>query len=85
MSKGSLCRLQGNYVKPAATMLSKAFFDDPLFIYFFPNASERMRKSKVFFHMLLRYGVHHGEAYATSPSIEGVAIWLRYSPIKHSC
>jgi ribosomal protein S18 acetylase RimI-like enzyme len=78
MSKGSLCQLQANYVEPAAIMLSRAFFDDPLFIYFFPNASERMGKSKVFFQMLLRYVVHHGESYATSPRIEGVAIWLRY-------
>jgi GNAT superfamily N-acetyltransferase len=78
MIKASFCRLQGYNIEPAATMRQKAFFDDLLFIYISPNASERMGKSKGFFHILLSYGVHHGEAYATSPVIEGVAIWLRY-------
>jgi len=72
----NLVRLQKSQIKPAAEMLARAFQDDPLFIYFFPNTSERRNKSHHFLQLLVRYGVLYGEAYATSPNLEGVTVWL---------
>ena len=71
-----LVRLTKAQVKPASGMLARAFQDDPLMAYFFPDASERENKSPHIFEFMLRYGVLYGEVYATSPDLEGVAVWL---------
>ena len=72
----NLVRLKGSQIKPAAEMLARAFQDDPLFGYFFPDASERKGKLPYIFKFLIRYGVCYGEVCATSPNLEGVAVWL---------
>ncbi len=71
-----LVRLQKSQIKTAAEMCARAFQNDPLFVYFFPDASERKNKSPHFFQLLVHYGVLYGEVYATSPNLEGVAVWL---------
>lgn len=76
MATGGIIRLQKNQVRASAEMLSRAFYDDPLFVYFFPDPSSRIRKSAGFFQLLIRYSILYGEAEATSPALEGVAIWL---------
>jgi len=72
----NLVRLKKSQIKPAAEMLAKAFQDDPLFAYFIPDASERKDKLPYFLQFPIRYGVLHGEVYAISPNLEGVATWL---------
>jgi len=72
----SLVRLTKKQIKPAAEMMARAFQDYPLSAFFFPDASERMKKQPVTFQSLLRYGVQYGEVYATSPDLEGAAVWL---------
>ncbi len=72
----NLVRLKEPQIKPAAEMLGRAFQDDPLFTHFFPDASERKSKLPYIFKFLIRYGVWYGEVYATSPNLEGVAVWL---------
>ena len=62
-------------VKPAAKTLARAFFNDPVFEYFFPESSSRERKSVRFFEMLMSYSVFYGEAYYTT-NLGGVAAWL---------
>ena len=69
-------RLTKAQIKPAAEMLARAFQEDPLIGYFFPDASERKNKSSYIFEFLIRYGVLYGEVYAISPNLEGVAVWL---------
>lgn len=76
---GSLIRLQKSHIKASAEMLARAFYDDPLFIYFFLDPSERTKKSIGFFQLLVRYGILYGEADATSPALEGVAIWVPFN------
>ena len=56
-------------------MLSRAFYDDPLFVYFFPDPSNRQRKSAALFQLLIRYGILYGESEVTSPDLEGAAVW----------
>lgn len=72
----ALVRLTKAQVKPAAEMMARAFQDYPLFVYFLPDASERKKKSTYDFQSLIGYGLLYGEVYATSPNLEGVAVWL---------
>ena len=72
----NLIRLNKSHIKAAADVLIKAFSDYPLYVYFFPDASERIHKLSYMLHGLVRYGVLYGEVYTTSPNLEGVSIWL---------
>ena len=71
-----LIRLTKAQLKPAAAMVARAFQDNPLSVYFFPDVSERKDKLPYIFQFMISYGLLHGEAYATSPNLEGVAVWL---------
>jgi ribosomal protein S18 acetylase RimI-like enzyme len=60
----------------ATESLVQAFAEDPLLAYLLPDAASRSRRA---FHCLgavVRYGLLFGEVYATSPNMEGVAVWL---------
>jgi len=72
----SLVRLTTDKVRPAAVTLARAFQDYPLSAFFFPDDSEREKKQPIGFRSLVRYGIQNGEVYATSPNLEGVAMWL---------
>jgi ribosomal protein S18 acetylase RimI-like enzyme len=74
----NLVRLQKSQIKPAAEMLARAFQDDPSFIYIFPDVSQRKNKLPYLWQCNVRYGVLYGQAYAISPNLEGVAVWLPY-------
>ncbi len=69
-------RLDKSQAKPVVEVLARAFQDDPLFVYLFPDASRRIMKSSHFFRRMVRYGLLYGEVYATSSEMEGVTIWL---------
>ena len=73
---GSLVRLQPSQAKLAGEMLSRVFQDDPIVSYYFPNACRRGNRLIYMFEFLVRLGISCGEVYATSPGLEGVAIWL---------
>ncbi len=72
----SLVRLEKSQIKPAAEMLARAFHDDLIFVHFIPDASERKNKLPYLMQFLIRYSMSHGEVYATSHRLEGVATWL---------
>ena len=72
----SLVRLTKAEIKPASEMFARAFHDDPLLIYFLPDAAKRKNVSHYIFELRVRLGVTYGEVYATSPNLEGVAVWL---------
>jgi ribosomal protein S18 acetylase RimI-like enzyme len=63
-------------IKAASQSLSRAFMNDPLQTYVFPDADERGEKSPAHFEAVLRYGYRFGEVY-TTPNMEGVVVWLR--------
>ena len=71
-----LLRLNKSHIKPAAEVLTRAFRNDPLLQHCFPDELERERIAPYFFQYMLSYGVRHGEIYATSPNLEGIAAWL---------
>jgi len=73
-----LFRLKKAQIRPASETLGRAFQKDPLFAYFMPDASERGKKAPYIFQLLVRGAVSNGEVYATSPELEGIAVWLPF-------
>ena len=76
----NLLRLDKSHIKPAAEVLARAFQNYPLFVYLIPGESERKNKLPYILESFVRYGVSYGEVYATSSSLEGVAVWWPPQP-----
>jgi ribosomal protein S18 acetylase RimI-like enzyme len=74
-SAGSV-RLRRRDVTEAARMCGRAFREAPHIVYFFPDETRRERDSAAMFEMRIRYGLLYGEVHASSPELEGIAIWL---------
>jgi len=72
----NLFRLTMAQIKPAAEMIARAFQDSPGIVYYFPDEYERKKSLPYSFQYIVRRGVLYGEVYATSPNLEGVAVWL---------
>ena len=60
----------------AAEVISRAFYDDPLYSYIIPDESERRKFSPYIFKAYIWYCLQFGEVYATSPNLEGITLWL---------
>ncbi len=59
---------------PLAEVLARAFYDDPVTSWFYPNAGRRMRHARRFFEIRLRQLAVHGLTY-TTPDRRGAALW----------
>jgi len=79
---GNLVCLTKAQIKPAAKVLARAFQDYPLFANFIPDASKRKLLLPDIFQFLTRYGILYGEVYATSPGLEGIAVWFPSEKVK---
>jgi ribosomal protein S18 acetylase RimI-like enzyme len=71
-----LVRLDKPRSKRAAEVLARAFRDYPLFQYYFPDELERNTIAPYFLSIAVFSGIRYGEVHATSPNLEGVAVWL---------
>ena len=60
----------------AAESLARAFYNDPLQSYVFPDESERATRSPAHFAAALRYGMLFGEVLTTEGKPLGAAVWL---------
>ena len=76
LDSGGLIRLQKGQVKPASEVLARAFIDDPQLIRFVPEPTKRVELLRSMFRMALSHAILHGEVYAVSPKMDGIAIWL---------
>ncbi len=56
-------------------MLARAFRDDPLQRYTFPDPEERARLSPAHFEAIVRYGLLAGEVWVTEGEIEAAGVW----------
>jgi ribosomal protein S18 acetylase RimI-like enzyme len=61
--------------KKAVNVLTRAFWEDPLNIYFFPDETKRRVFLPAFFEFRLNQGKACGKVYVTSDDVEGIAIW----------
>ncbi|MCY6371312.1 GNAT family N-acetyltransferase [Clostridium ganghwense] len=64
------------HIKPAVETLTKAFENDPVYSYLIPDEEERKRILPHLFQFRMCYGITYGEAYAISPDVEGLAVWI---------
>lgn len=71
-----LIKIQESQIKDAALVISTAFYNDPPLVYSIPDGLKRREKSHYIFEAYVRYSVSYGEVYATSPDLEGIAVWL---------
>jgi len=71
-----LVQLNESHIKPAVEVLVRAFRNYPLLQYYFPDELERRKIAPYFLSFAVFNGVQYGETYATSPNLEGVAVWL---------
>lgn len=77
-----IIHLKNEDVKTAGEVLGRALNDDPISLYIFPNDEERKEKLKYVFRVTTCIGVRYGEVRATSPNLEGIAIWMPYKRFK---
>ena len=70
-----LQRLTEQQLSQATAMIGRAFHEDPLSIYIYPDEAERTRRLPWLFNMALRYTLRYGEV-TTTPAITGAACWL---------
>lgn len=69
-------RLTSRDAHTAGTILARAFQEFSLMRFFHPDPEERLRSLSATYTAMVRYGIRHGEAYATSPEMEGAIMWL---------
>jgi ribosomal protein S18 acetylase RimI-like enzyme len=69
-------RLDRSHARRAAEVLVRAFWNHPPLQYYFPGEVERERIAPYFFSLTVFNGIRYGEVYATSPDLEGIAVWL---------
>jgi len=73
--KNSLPRLTGQQLPQATAMLGRAFYQDQLSVYVYPDEAERTRRLPLVFNISLHYTLRYGEI-TTTPEVTGTACWL---------
>jgi len=71
-----IIRLEKHHIKIASQMLARAFYNDPINLYAYPDTVEKDRGLPYAYEFLLLYGLRYGEAHTTSDKVEGIALWL---------
>ena len=71
-----LVQLNKSHAKPATEVLVRAFWNHPPLQYYFPDELERKKTAPYFLSFAVFSGIRYGEVYATSPNLEGVAVWI---------
>lgn len=69
-------RLVASQKSQAAQTLTRAFQDDPMFTYIFPDADQRKKSLAWQWEAVIGYSLVYGEVY-TTPDVDGVACWLK--------
>ena len=76
-------RLGKGQIERASEVLSRAFRDDPLSVYLFPDPVEREENMPRVFRSMLSYGHLYGGA-VVSPNLEGVVVWIPSERTHHT-
>ena len=74
-----LKRLREDQIEEASKVLARAFHADPLFVYLYPDPTERKSKMVTYGEFVILTGFFYLDVYITSNDIEGVAIWRAYN------
>jgi len=76
MTAPNIVPLRREDLSAAAEALARAFQDDPLQAYVFPDTAERASRSPVHFAPILRYGLLFGEVLTNVGEPLGASVWL---------
>jgi ribosomal protein S18 acetylase RimI-like enzyme len=76
MTSSNIVTLTEENLEAAAESLARAFHNDPLQAYVFPDEDERAARSPAHFTPLLRYGMLFGKVLTTQDKPLGAAVWL---------
>src|SRR5512135_2412517 len=68
-------RLEPGWQVQGSQVLSRAFFNDPMMLYYLPDVDVRQKVLPVFMRIMTRYCLAHGEVW-TTPALDGLACWL---------
>jgi ribosomal protein S18 acetylase RimI-like enzyme len=68
--------LDSSAVRPAAEIQARAFFDDPAFVFTFPDGATRRERLSWLMEIGVGYGCHYGKVSTTSGTMLGHAVWL---------
>ncbi len=71
-----LVRLSKSQAKVAGRMLARTFINEPYEVYLTPDENKRKKRLVHLYTYVMKFAILYGEAYATSPKLEGVAGWL---------
>jgi ribosomal protein S18 acetylase RimI-like enzyme len=77
-------RLENKHIKTASRMLAKAFREDPIEKYAFPELGGDDPRMPYTFELMIRIGLKYGYAFTTSPRLEGAAVWARIKTSNYS-
>ena len=78
LSQEDIIKLDKTQIKAAGEVLGRALQDDPVSVHDIPDKKKRHAVMKHVFQMTSCLGVKYGETHATSPNLEGIAVWLPY-------
>jgi len=73
-----LRHLQSDQIEAVSRVAARAFQEDPLFKYYYPDSTERKSKAITKCKHLILLGIMSGEVHITSSNFEGVAVWAPY-------
>jgi GNAT superfamily N-acetyltransferase len=73
-----IIQLTAARIREAGAVLSRAFYDDPLMKYIFPDDAKRARLLPWYMSVWVRYGCAYGEVNTTAGDVRGVAV--RFPP-----
>ncbi len=71
-----LYRLTKEDLKPACMVLTRAFLNNPIATWHIPEETERLALLPNMWKVPLCVGIKHGDVYAPSKDLEGIAMWL---------
>ena len=68
-------RLAPSQKKQAARVYTRAFFDYPMLVFYFPDRKRQERYLEWYLGCAITYALRYGEVY-TTPDVSGLACWL---------
>ena len=70
----TVIRLPQSKIPDAAALLSRAFWDDPMTLFLYPDIAERIELGPNFYILNMEHAAVGGELYTTT-SFKGIAVW----------
>lgn len=76
MTETEAIQLAAPQIKQAAEVLARAFYEDPMMMFIFPDDARRARLLPWYMGVWIRYGRMYGEVTTTEGKVEGAAVWF---------